>query len=155
MNPRLRERAMQALARLPTTDGGAVVIMATASQPPAMAVLSTADILLTDERVRVGVFAGSSVTMRLGGAFSLMVPADALCLRVEVVEATTEVHGDLALVEGRLHDVRPTAEPPWVVDMVFRPGPQASEELNTHVDYWATVREWLAGGRLTPPQVPM
>lgn len=155
MTPRLVERAVAALAPLPTSHGGAVVVMATAFTPPALAVLASGDVHVGPERVRVGVFADSSAATRLGGAFSLLVPDGQVCLRIEAVDATARTHGDLALVEGRLHDIRPTAEPPWVVDLRFRPGLAATDAVSTHVDYWADVRAWLAGERPTPPNVPM
>lgn len=154
MNTRWRDRAQAILAPLPDRDGGIVVIMATAASPPALAVLSSGDVLITDNRVRVGVFATSSSATRLDGGFSLLVPAGAACLRVEAVEATAETHGGLALVEGRLHDVRPTSEPPWVVDMAFRPGQSATAAIHDHVRYWADVRQWLLGERSSPPTVP-
>src|SRR5690606_16715666 len=77
--PRRRRRSMvdeqlvgevvEAIAPLPDVDGGLAIVIATASSPPAVAMLSTGDVAVVGTTVRVGLIAGSSVGRRLGGAF--------------------------------------------------------------------------------------
>ncbi len=117
----LLAEAEVALARLPTTRGGDVIVLATAGSPPAVAMLSTGDVWIDGLWVRVAVHATGSAVSRLGGAFSLLFPARDHALRVEVVPAESRVSGDLAVLEGPIVAVRPTSEPPWVIDLVFRP----------------------------------
>jgi len=144
--------ASAALAPLPTSAGGIVVVLATAGPPPAIAMLSSGDVHLDGETVRVAVHAGSSAGGRLGGAFTLLVPDGGRALRVEAVEATARVIGELALLEGRLARIRPTAEPPWTFDLSFHPESLAG--VDRFVAYWAGVREWLADPDRDPPTAP-
>lgn len=146
-------RLATALTPLPDGGGGIAVVMATAGIPPAMALLSSGDVWVAEGTVRVGLFGSSSAAARLGGAFSLMVPSGTVALRVEVVEATAEAVDHMALVSGRLADIRPTAEPPWIAEMTFRPSHPGAAAIPGHVAYWAEVRAWLRGetGPPTPP----
>ena len=144
----------EALDRLPDTGGGIALALATSSTPPAMAMLSTGDVHWAGDRLRVGIYASSSVIPRLGGAFTLLVPLRDRACRIEVVEATARVAGPIAMLEGRVGDVRPTAEPPWLVEMRFRPEPAGDPRLQGFVDYWAGVRSWLSGETDEAPQPP-
>lgn len=154
MRTEWRTRLVEVLDPLPTPEGGITVVMATAGRPPAMAMLSSGDVHVSGDRVRVGVFGSSSTASRLDGAFSLLVPAGTVALRVEVVDAEATRHGDMALIEGQLHDVRPTSEPPWVGEMRFRPANVRAAAIPEHLSYWGDVRAWLAGERDEPPMPP-
>jgi len=144
------------LADLPDESGGAAIVLATSGTPPAMALLSTGDVFLTtDDRVRCCVYGTSSVVSRLGGAFTLLVPDDTRMLRVETIDARASVHGDVALVEGTLADVRPTAEPPWTTSMVFTPERHGDPRIGGFLEYWRAARSWLADPSSPPPQPPI
>lgn len=140
----LRGDVARALAAAPTRDGGRVVVMATAAVPPALTVLSTADVWTDGETVRVALHGGTAAAERLGGAFALLVPDDARALRVEVVDATAQARGPLVLIEGRLAAIRPTAEPPWGIELRFVAAPGAP--VAGFLRYWEAVRTWLAAG---------
>lgn len=149
----LTDSVSRALSALPDSRGGRAIIMATGVGPPAIAVLSTGDVLLVGEDVRVGVHASSSVVRRLGEGFSLLIPLEDVGVRVEAVEATAHVGRSLALVQGRIQQMRPTAEPPWALEMSFLPHPPDDDRIDLYVDYWRHVREWLAG-RSPEPALP-
>ena len=147
-------RVHEVLQPLPTEAGGVAVVLATAGPPPALALLSSGDVLVDDGEVHVGVFGTSSAVTRLGGAFSLLVPAGSVVLRVEVAEARATTEGELAHIRGSLTDIRPTSEPPWVTELRFRPSHPGVAAVPDHLAYWTEVRAWLAGEGPppTPPQ---
>lgn len=152
--PDWRDRLGEILAPLPTEEGGVLVVMATSGVPPAMAMLSSGDVLVEQDVVRVGVVGTSSVVARLGGAFSLLVSAESAGIRVEVLDASATRSGDLAMIEGRLNEVRPTTEPPWLTEQRFRPSHPAAAAIPAHLLYWSAVREWLSGRRAEAPSPP-
>lgn len=139
---------------LPTAHGGVAVVLATAGRPPALAVLSSGDILISRDSVRVGVLGTSSTVSRLGGSFSLLVPARTVALRVEAVDATATKSGRLAMIEGRLDDVRETSEPPWLLSMTFGPSDVHAPAIPGHLRYWRSVRAWLRGDQEAAPEPP-
>lgn len=134
-----------ALARLPDAQGGLAILLATDATPPALAVLSSGDVLLEDEVIRVGIHASSSAVQRLDGGFSLLIPLDEIAVRLEAIHATTSVGRSLAMIKGRVHALRPTAEPPWRLEMRFRANPPDDDRIEVYVDYWRRVRLWLSG----------
>jgi hypothetical protein len=145
----------RALAAPPGADGGIAVVLATSGVPPAMALLSSGDVDVSATAVRAVTYGGSSAARRLGTAFTLLVPAGEVAYRVEADGATARAAGRLALVEGRLAAIRPTAEPPWVLDLRFRPQPAAQvEDAERFVAYWSAVRSWLASGAEGDPPQP-
>ncbi len=143
---------VEAIAPLPDVDGGLAIVIATASSPPAVAMLSTGDVAVVGTPVRVGLIAGSSVGRRLGGAFTLLVPAGDRALRVEVGSATARDEGHLVLVEGTIDDVRPTAEPPWTMTMSFSTGDPGAAP--PYVRFWRDLRAWLTDPSGPPPAHP-
>lgn len=149
-----RLRLEQAIARLPTTDGGSAIVLATAGTPPAMALLSTGDVYIHGDRVSVVTYRGSSASQRLGGSFTLLVPGGDAAFRIEVVEAVTRSAGKIELIEGRLVAIRPTAEPPWLIEMSFRPDPPDDPSVGAFVEYWSRVRTWLQAGAIGEPPKP-
>lgn len=154
MPPDWNARLQEILEPLPTENGGIAIVLATAGTPPAMAMLSSGDVLVSDGWVRVGVYGSSSTVSRLGGSFTLLVPARTAALRVEAVEASATPAGELALLEGRLHDVRPTREPPWITEMRFRASSPSAPGVPGHLRYWTAVRDWLSGSGPTPTPPP-
>lgn len=151
MSYSLTERLAAALDPLPDASGGSAIVFATAGTPPALALLSTGDVLIVEDVVRVGLWATSSAVTRLGGAFSLLVPTGDVALRVEVGDARAQGHGHVAMIEGRLDEIRPTAEPPWIPVMRFETEDRTDPRVPGHLEYWAAVRRWLAG-EADPPQ---
>ena len=142
--------ALRALEPMPTAEGGTIVVLATAGVPPAVAMLSTADVFVDGRTVRAALYAGSAVGERLGGAFTVLVPTAERALRLEAVDAAAEERGNLLLVQGRLEAVRPTSEPPWVPLMRFAPmGPEGVEGA---LEYWRRVRSWLSSGAEGEPR---
>ncbi len=149
------ERVRAVLAPLPDAGGGAAVVLATSGVPPAVALLSTGDVAINGAVARAVTYGGSSVATRLGTAFTLVVPAGDVTFRVEVVDATSRAAGKLAVIEGTIDGVRPTAEPPWMLDLRFRPDPDAGPtEVEPFLAYWAAVRGWLRAGATGDPPVP-
>ena len=143
------------LADLPTESGGAAIVLATSGMPPAMALLSIGDVFLTaGDRVRCCVYGTSLVVSRLGGAFTLLVPDGTRMLRVEAIDARASVHGDVALVEGTLSGVRPTAEPPWTTSMAFSPEQADDPRIDGFLEYWRAARSWLEDPSSMPPDPP-
>lgn len=153
MSYSLTERLAAALDPLPDASGGSAIVFATAGTPPALALLSTGDVLIVDDIVRVGLWATSSAVTRLGGSFSLLVPTGDVGLRVEVVDARAQGHGHVAMIEGRLDRIRPTAEPPWTPVMRFQTEDPTDPRIPGHLEYWAAVRRWLAGEADAPQAV--
>lgn len=147
-----RLRLASALEPLPTSAGGLAIVMATAGIPPAMALLSTGDVQIEGDRVSVVTYRGSSVSQRLGGGFTLLVPATDRAFRVEVTNAVNRSAGNVELVEGLLAGIRPSAEAPWLLEMSFRPDRPDDPSIPAFVDYWASVRAWLKSG--TPGEPP-
>lgn len=145
----------QALEPLPDRDGGIAVTISTASVPPAVAMLSSGDVLVGATSVRIGIHSSSSVVHRLGGAFTLLVPLGDRAARVECVEAVATVDGPVALVEGTITGIRPTAEPPWTLELRFGSTESDPARLDAYVDYWRQIRSWLAGSRSGPPVPPV
>jgi hypothetical protein len=150
----LEARVRAALADLPTESGGLAVVLATSGHPPAMAMLSSGDVHLAEGRLKVGIHASSSAVSRLGGAFTLLVPLGEIAARVEVSDATAKSHPPLAILEGDVVSVRPTSEPPWVLEMGFRPEPSHHPQIPGYLAYWSQVKEWLAGNHPEPPVPP-
>lgn len=150
----LRARLEQALASPPTETGGIAVVLATAGSPPAMALLSSGDVHVADGVARVGIYGSSSAVTRLGGAFTLLVPLGKIALRVEVSSATATTSGSLALIEGPITSIRPTSEPPWLLEMGFTPESPDHPAIPDFLDYWRQVKSWLSGDQATPPQIP-
>lgn len=150
----LRERVENALAQLPTESGGMAIALATAGSPPAIALLSSGDVYVSGEIARVGIYGSSSAVSRLGGAFTLLVPLGDIAVRVEAVSATATEAPPLAMIEGRIAAVRPTAEPPWTLEMGFTPEPANHPSIPDFLNYWSQVKAWLAGEQSSPPQIP-
>jgi hypothetical protein len=155
MSGDLLAEVRRALVPLPGDDGGVAVVLATSGIPPAVALLSSGDVDVTGTAVRAVTYGGSSAAQRLGGAFTLVVPADEVAYRVEVDGATSRTVGRLAVIEGSLAAIRPTAEPPWLLDLRFhrRPGSPAGDAAR-FVAYWSAVRGWLAAGAIGEPPEP-
>ncbi len=145
----MQARLEEILEPLPPAEGGIVVVLATAGPPPALAMLSSGDVTVHGDRVRLATYGGSSAATRLGGSFSLLVPDEDRALRVEVVDAHSRPAGKLAVIEGRIEAIRPTAEPPWIMELRFRPTPAA--QVDGFLSYWQAVRTWLASGEGEPP----
>lgn len=144
----------EALSKQPQDDGGGALVLATGSGPPAVALLSTGDVLLDGDKIRVGIHATSSAVARLGGSFTLVVPLKRVVARVEVIDAAASIHGDLAKIEGTIASIRPTAEPPWVMKMTFEPMPATDRRVPLYLEYWRSVRAWLSGESPVPPTPP-
>lgn len=130
-----------------------MIVLATSGMPPALAVLSTGDVWLDRGTVLVALHSGSAAAERLGGAFSVLVPTTTRALRLEVVEATAHGRGSLVVLNGRLSEIRPTGEPPWLLEMRFAAPDQT--EVDAFVRYWHAVRGWLQAGAVdAAPPVP-
>ena len=132
------------LETLPSRAGGSALIVASASSPPALAVLSTGDVFLEGTSIRIALHGGSSASRRLEGACSLLVPVRSGLLRVEVAPAQARRAGPVDVIEGTVVNIRPTAEPPWIPTMAFSPAP--SGDVAPTLEYWRSMREWLRGG---------
>lgn len=145
----------QALADPPDRSGGIAIVLATAGSPPAMALLSSGDVYISGDVARVGIYGSSSAVTRLGGAFTLLIPLGEMAVRLEVGSATTSGAPPLALIEGTIESIRPTAEPPWVLEMRFVPEPENHPSIPGFLDYWRQVKSWLAGEEPHPPQLPV
>lgn len=149
----LLSRVQAALAALPTREGGIVVVLSTSGVPPALAMLSSGDVLVKNQTVWAVLYAGSSARRRLGGGFSLLVPLSEQAVRVEAVSASARVDGQLCVLRGELHDLRATIEPPWTFEMSFHS--TAPGGVDAYLQYWREVREWLnRGTKGEPPHVP-
>ncbi len=104
--------------------------------------------------VRVGVHGSSSAADRFDGSFTLLVPIGDIAVRVEVSEATMTATPPLVKFEGPIDSMRPTAEPPWQVEMTFIPKPRDHPSIPDHVEYWKQVKAWLASESPAPPEIP-
>src|SRR5215216_1028254 len=80
----LRDAFLAAVRPLPTTAGGSAIVVATAGPPPAVNLLSTGDISVADDTVRIAVFANNSLVAHLGGSCTILVPTDGYAVRVSL-----------------------------------------------------------------------
>jgi hypothetical protein len=143
---------LDALRPLPTAHGGKVLVLATGGEPPAMAMLSTGDVWLTEGRMMIAVHATSSVGRRLGAGCTLLVPGASVAYRIEMGSLSSRSAGALILVEGDVTGVRPTAEPPWCMELRFYV--DANQDPVPFVDFWREVRAWLVGGAVGDAPAP-
>ena len=151
----LRDVLLSAVAPLPNTAGGTAIVLATANSPPAMTLLSSGDILVDGDTVRLAVFADNSVVSQLGGSCTLLVPTGGGALRVSLQPAVARRAGPLAIIEGEIVSLRPSTEPPWSLRLDFVPAEERGREA--FVDYWTRVRSWLeqgAPGEGPKPPIP-
>ena len=151
----LKDRVAGALSELPTKSGGLAVVLATAGTPPAMALLSSGDVYMEDNEIRVGIYASSSAVTRLGTAFTLLVPMGEIAARIEATDVRSKIQPPLAMLEGSISSIRPTAEPPWVLEMRFAPEPPDDRAIPNYLEYWTGVRAWLSGQSTEPPVPPI
>lgn len=142
----LREALLAAVNPLPTLDGGTAIVLATAGSPPAIIPLSTGDVVVDDDKVRLAVFADSSAVRQLGGSCTLLVPTERGALRVYLQPATARETGPLAVIQGDIVSLRPSSEPPWALRLDFRPA--QAEGRDAFVEYWGQVRSWLEHGAI-------
>ncbi len=140
----LREALLAAVAPLPTIEGGTAIVLATAGPPPAITPLSTGDVAVAGDTVRLALFADNSAVGSFGGSCTLLVPTEQGPLRVALQPAVVREAGPLAVIEGSIVSLRPSAEPPWSLRLDFRPA--AEEGREAFVQYWRQVRSWLEQG---------
>ena len=140
----LREALLAAIDPLPTTAGGTAIVLATAGPPPTITPLSTGDIAVAGDTVRLAVFADNSAVDRLGGSCTLLVPTDRSALRVSLQPASARRAGPLAVIEGDIVALRPSSEPPWRLRLYFEPAEKRGRDA--FVEYWTKVRSWLEQG---------
>lgn len=140
----LREALLAAVNPLPTLDGGTAIVLATASSPPAITLLSTGDVVVDNDKVRLAVFATNSAIDQLGGSCTLLVPTDRSVLRVYLQPASVRRTGLLAVIEGSIVSLRPSSEPPWSLRLDFEPAQEQGRDA--FVEYWRQVRSWLEQG---------
>jgi hypothetical protein len=147
------EALRTAVEPLPTSTGGIAIVLATVGPPPAISLLSSGDVALDGDMLRLAVYAGSSTVARLGGSCTLLVPSGGGALRVELLRADARPAGPLAVIEGRISSVRPSHEPPWSLRLDFLP--IKSQGRDTFLEYWRQVRAWLMeGARGDGPAAP-
>jgi hypothetical protein len=140
----LLRKVEEALEPLPSASGGKAIVIASASSPPALAVLSTGDVFLEGDSIRIALHGGSSASRRLEGGCSLLVPVRSGLLRVEVTPAEARPAGPVDVIEGTVVNIRPTAEPPWIPTLAFSPAP--SGDVAPTLEYWRSMRDWLRSG---------
>ncbi len=140
----LRDALLAAVSPLPSTAGGTAIVLATASSPPAMTLLSSGDILVDGDTVRLAIFADNSAVDQLGGSCTLLVPTGGGALRVALRPAVARKAGLLAVIEGHIVSLRSSFEPPWSLRLDFKPAAEQGREA--FVEYWAQVRAWLERG---------
>lgn len=155
IDPSVQQAVTAVLSDLPGPSGGPALLLATGGTPPAIALLSTGDVFLDRDRLKAGVYASSSTVARLGGSFSVLVPLGTYAARIEAIEAHAVVGDNLAVIEGRVASIRPTVEPPWVLEMRFRPEPLDDFRVTPFINYWRGVRAWLSGRSAEPPLPPV
>ena len=140
----LRDALVAALDPLPTTAGGASIVLATAGPPPTITPLSTGDVVVDNDTVRLAVFASNSAAKQLGGSCTLLVLTDLGPLRVSLQPAVAREAGPLVVIEGDIVSLRTTREPPWALRLYFQPAAEQGHEA--FVEYWTQVRSWLEQG---------
>lgn len=149
----LRDRFQAAVAPIPTVDGGKAIILATAGPPPSITPLSTGDIAVSGDTVRLALFADNSAVRWLGGSCTILVPTEEGPLRVSLQPAVAREAGTLAVIEGTIVSLRPSTEPPWSLRLDFQPTAEVGREA--FVEYWTNVRAWLEQGAPGEgPQLP-
>lgn len=151
----IEQRIGTALSELPDRQGGKAIVLATSSDPPSIALLSTGDVYYDGSKLHVGVHASSSAVSRLGRSFTLLIPLGTSAARMEAEDASVELKPPLARITGGVKSIRPTAEPPWMLDMRFRPVSVDHPSIGDYVTYWHGVRAWLAGEQEEPPPLPI
>ncbi|MCA1730068.1 MAG: hypothetical protein LC751_11895 [Actinobacteria bacterium] len=141
---KLQDALITALDHLPTAAGGASIILATAGPPPTITPLSTGDVAVDGDKIRLAIFAGNSAVEHLGGSCTLLVPTHQGPLRVALQPAVAREAGPLAVIEGDVVSMRPSHEPPWSLRLDFLPAGEEGREA--FVEYWRRVRSWLEQG---------
>jgi hypothetical protein len=106
--------------------------------------LSTGDVVVDGDTVRIALFADNSAAARLGGTCTLLVPTDRGALRISLQPAFVREAGQLSVIEGNIVSLRPSYEPPWSLRLEF--SPVAEQGRDAFVEYWAQVRSWLERG---------
>lgn len=144
ITPAALDELRAALAARPDQHGGDVLVLATEGPPPALALVTSFGVALTESGVRVGVQGQGAAANRLGGSFALLVPRRTSALRVEVAPARSRMAGPMAVLEGPITAIRPTAELPWELNMAFTPNDPA--RTPAMLEHWAEVHEWLESG---------
>jgi len=131
-----------------------MIVLACSGRPPAVALLSSGDVHMSSGRVLVGIHGSSSAAARFDGSFTLLVPLGDIAVRLEVSAATVAESPPLVKFEGPIDSIRPTAEPPWLVEMKFVPERRDHPAIPRYIEYWQEVKAWLANERPEPPQIP-
>lgn len=144
MNAELYTALTTAVEPLPTAAGGIAVVLATAGPPPTLTLLSTGDVVVDGDTVRLAMFADNSAVRQLGESCTLLVPTGDGALRISLQPATARRAGPLAVIEGSIAALRPSFEPPWSLRLYFEP--TAEQGTEPFVAYWAEVRSWLQRG---------
>ena len=119
-------------------------MLATMGPPPTITPLSTGDVVVDGDEMRLAVFADNSAVERLGGSCTLLVPTDLGPLRVSLQPAVARGAGPLSVIEGEIVSMRPSQEPPWSLRLDFLPAEEEGREA--FVEYWTRVRSWLEEG---------
>jgi hypothetical protein len=146
------ERWERLLAVAPDEHGGAVVLLATDSTPPAVALLTTASVVLDGDGVQIAVQAASSVARRPAESCTLVVGDGTATGRLEVALSERREAGGLVVLSGRVVAAPVMAEAPWVLTMWFQPGAQG--DAAPLLRFWADLRRWLRGGAAGRPPTP-
>ncbi len=138
-----------AIAPLPSSEGGRAIIAVVDSTPPAMAMLATGSVYSVDGLVRCAVEARSSVAQAGATSATLLVVAERTALRVSLAPLSVMIHDDVAVVEGPIVAIRPSIELPWSLELSFLP--TGAEGGEAYLEYWRACRAWLADPESGPP----
>lgn len=135
----------------PDVDGGRVVVLATSSSPPAMALLTASSVALDGEQATVAVQARSTAGQRAADGFTLLAEDGGGGQRLEVAGVTRERAGDLVLLRGTVTRSLSMTEGPWRLLLRFQ---AEAGDATPLLRFWSELRRWLRGGADGPPPRP-
>jgi hypothetical protein len=149
-----RRRFAAAIEPLPNLSGGKIVVVMAGGPPAAATLLSTGNLALDGNTLRVALHASGSITRSIAGDCLVLVDDRDCALRALVSPIQVRQAGPLEVVAGPIAEIRPTCEPPWKMLLRFDREDERDAAI-AHVAFWASLRSWLeAGARGQPPDPP-
>lgn len=142
----------EALCPLPTEAGGAALVLVAGGTRPSSVLLSSGNVHLEGERLRVAIRTGSSVLDGLDGELLLLVPSAGSALRALVEPTWIRAAGTHAVLEGRVLSVRTSVELPWALALAFVPS--GADGADAYLAFWRSLRSWLAAGAVGDAPAP-
>lgn len=140
------------LARRPDRTGGAAIIVATSSRPPAVSLLTTSSVRLCDTTITLAVHTSSSVARLDADTVTLLSSLDGATLRLSGAIVDRRPHDHLTVITAEANAAATLHEDPWDFHIAFTTQrPHATQPL---LSYWTRLSSWLDQDNAAPPPAP-